>query len=157
SVSGSNFATRGNVFQIARLSVEIGLLALALTPVIVTGGIDLSVGSLMGLSAVLFKMMVFDAHLPVSLAAVFTLLVGVWSGGLNAALVGGLRIPPLIVTLGTYSLYRGLAEGFSRIREVVEGNAGGAGTVEDFPSSFLFLGQGYLFGVIPTQLPILLA
>jgi rhamnose transport system permease protein len=156
SVTGSNFATRANAFQIARLSVEIGLLALALTPVIITGGIDLSVGSLMGLSAVLFKMMVFDARLPVGLAATLTLLVGVCAGGLNATLIGVLRLPPLIVTLGTYSLFRGLAEGFSRMREVVEGNTN-AGTVEEFPGSFLFMGQGYLFGVIPTQLPLLVA
>ena len=48
-MAGHNFATPGNAFEIARLGVEIGLLALALTPIIVTGGIDLSVGSLMGL------------------------------------------------------------------------------------------------------------
>ena len=49
-----NFATPGNFFEITRLSVELGLLAIALTPVIVTGGIDLSVGAMMGLSAVVF-------------------------------------------------------------------------------------------------------
>ena len=54
SVIGRNFWTAGNAFEIVRLGAEIGLLALAMTPVIVTGGIDLSVGSLMGLSAVLF-------------------------------------------------------------------------------------------------------
>ena len=51
--AGSNFLTIGNAAEIARASVEIGLLALALTAVILTGGIDLSVGSLLGLSAVL--------------------------------------------------------------------------------------------------------
>jgi len=49
-----NFFTPGNFFEIIRLSVELGLLAIALTPVIVSGGIDLSVGSMMGLAAVLF-------------------------------------------------------------------------------------------------------
>src|SRR5579859_7699659 len=57
SITGTNFATRDNFLDIGRLSVEIGLLALAMTPVIVTGGIDLSVGSLMGLCAVLFGKM----------------------------------------------------------------------------------------------------
>ena len=52
--SAQNFFTRANAFEVVRLSVELGLLAVALTPVIVTGGIDLSVGSLMGLSAVVF-------------------------------------------------------------------------------------------------------
>ena len=50
SATGSNFLTAGNGFELTRLAVELGLLALALTPVILTGGIDLSVGSMMGLS-----------------------------------------------------------------------------------------------------------
>ena len=54
-MAGHNFVTPGNAFEVTRLSVEIGLLALALTPVIVSGGIDLSVGSLMGLSAVVLR------------------------------------------------------------------------------------------------------
>ncbi|HEY2881108.1 MAG TPA: hypothetical protein VGJ15_01715, partial [Pirellulales bacterium] len=58
---GKNFMTGENAFEITRLLAEVGLLALAMTPVIVTGGIDLSVGSLMGLSAVLFGMM-WDPH-----------------------------------------------------------------------------------------------
>jgi rhamnose transport system permease protein len=57
-----------------------------------------------------------------------------------------LKFPPLIVTLGTFSLFRGMAEGLTRGIENYSG----------FPSSFLFLGQGYLGGVIPTQLFVLL-
>src|SRR5260221_14467571 len=52
SVTGNNFLSAANAFEITRLSVEIGLLALVLTPIIITGGIDLSVGSMIGLSAV---------------------------------------------------------------------------------------------------------
>ncbi|RYD22483.1 MAG: ABC transporter permease, partial [Verrucomicrobiaceae bacterium] len=55
---GRNFLVGANVSNIFRHSVEIGLLALAMTPVILTGGIDLSVGSMMGLCAVLFGMLV---------------------------------------------------------------------------------------------------
>src|SRR3954462_6804510 len=54
-IAGHNFATLGNAFEITRLAVEIGLLALALTPIIVTGGIDLSVGSMMGLAALTLR------------------------------------------------------------------------------------------------------
>src|SRR2546429_5204694 len=54
SAIAENFFTWGNFFEMIRFSVELGLLALALTPVIVTGGIDLSVGSMMGLTAVVF-------------------------------------------------------------------------------------------------------
>src|SRR5437879_2538470 len=49
-----NFFTWGNLFEVVRVSVELGLLAIALTPVIIAGGIDLSVGSMMGLGAVAF-------------------------------------------------------------------------------------------------------
>src|SRR5258708_32682312 len=54
SFIAENFFTWGNFFEMIRFSVELGLLALALTPVIITGGIDLSVGSMMGLAAVVF-------------------------------------------------------------------------------------------------------
>src|SRR5262245_40412559 len=101
---GKNFFTASNAFEIVRLSVEVGLLALALTPVIVSGGIDLSVGSLMGLAAVVFGMLWRDAGLPISLAAVGALMVGSVAGGLNGFLITRLRLPALIVTLGTFSL-----------------------------------------------------
>jgi rhamnose transport system permease protein len=55
-----------------------------------------------------------------------------------------LKLPPLIVTLGTYSMYRGIAEGITR----------GAVNYTDFPASFLYLGQGYFGGVVPVQVPI---
>src|SRR4051812_45629700 len=136
---GTNFRSRDNAFEVVRLSVEIGLLALALTPVIVSGGIDLSVGSLMGLSAVLFGILWRDAGLPIPAAVLGTLLVGAGAGGLNALLITRLRLPPLIVTLGTFSLFRGLAEGLTR----------GVDNFTGFPARFLFLGQGYLPGGVP--------
>jgi rhamnose transport system permease protein len=144
---GRNFATRDNAFEIARLSVEIGLLALAMTPVIITGGIDLSVGSLMGLSAVIFGKLWRDGGVPIGPAIAATLAVGTAAGALNAALITRLRIPPLIVTLGSFSLFRGLAEGMT----------GGVDNFTRFPAGFLFLGQGYLGGFLPPQLPIFLA
>ncbi len=143
---GTNFFTAANAFEIVRLSVEIGLLALALTPVIITGGIDLSVGSLMGLAAVLFGMLWRDGGLPIALAGLLTLGFGACAGGLNALLITRLRLPPLIVTLGTFSLFRGLAEGLTR----------GADNFTGLPADFLFLGQGYLLGGVPAQLPIFL-
>jgi rhamnose transport system permease protein len=146
SAIGTNFLTWANAFEISRLFVEVGLLAVAMTPVIVTGGIDLSVGSLMGLSAVLFGELYRDVGLPIPAAAGATLLLGTVAGGLNALLITRLRLPPLIVTLGTFSLFRGLGEGFTR----------GFENYSQFPDSFLFLGQGYLGIGVPTQLPIFL-
>src|SRR5438445_9305486 len=105
SVIGTNFFTLNNGFEVLRLSVELGLLALALTPVIVTGGIDLSVGSLMGLSAVVLGKLWRDGGWPMGAAAIATLAVAATCGGLNALLITRLRIPPLIVTLGSFSLF----------------------------------------------------
>lgn len=145
SVTGSNFLTSGNAFEITRLAVEIGLLALVMTPIIITGGIDLSVGSMMGLSAVVMGALWRDAGFSMPVAIAITLLVGLLGGALNAAMITSLKAPPLIVTLGTFSLFRGVAEGLTRGIENYSG----------FSPSFLFLGQGYIFGVIPTQLFIL--
>lgn len=134
------FGTLDRQFDILRHSCEIGLLALALTPVIITAGIDLSVGSLLGLCAIIFGKLWHDGGLSIPVAMVCTLGFGAVAGGLNAGLITALRLPPLIVTLGTYSLFRGLAEAITH----------GAVTYTDFPGSFLFLGQERWLG-LPTQ------
>jgi rhamnose transport system permease protein len=137
---GRNFGTLDNSYDILRHSAEIGLLAVAMTPIILTGGIDLSVGSLLGLCAILFGKLWRDAGLPIPVAAGCTLLLGAMAGGLNASLITGLRLPPLIVTLGTYSLFRGLAEAITH----------GVDTFTNFPAAFLHLGQERALG-LPTQ------
>lgn len=140
---GPRFGSVDNTFDILRHSVEIGLLALVMTPIILTGGIDLSVGSLLGLCAIVFGKLWRDAGLPIPAAAALTLVIGALAGGLNATLITKLRLPPLIVTLGTFSLFRGLAEAITR----------GADTFTNFPASFLFLGQERWLG-IPAQAPL---
>jgi ribose/xylose/arabinose/galactoside ABC-type transport system permease subunit/ABC-type sugar transport system substrate-binding protein len=144
AVIGTNFFSVGNAFEVLRLSVEIGLLAVALTPVITTGGIDLSVGSLMGLSAVVFGKLWRDGGLSIGVAAAATVCLGALAGSLNGLLITRGRIPPLIVTLGSFSMFRGLAEGLT----------GGVDNFTHFPERFLFLGQGYSLGGVPTQVPI---
>ena len=108
-----NFSTIGNFFEVTRLSVELGLLAVAMTPIVITGGIDLSVGSMMGLAAVVFGAAYRDWHIPVPGAAALALLVGCVGGSLNALLIARFNIPAIIVTLGTFSLFRGIAEGLT--------------------------------------------
>ena len=142
--TGTHFATVGNALEILRLSVEIGLLAVVMTPVILTGGIDLSVGSLLGLCAVCFGKLWRDGGLAWPVAALATLGIGGMAGGLNAVLITRLRLPPLIVTLGSLSLFRGLAEAITR----------GVDNFTGFPPSFLMWGQGYFGGVIPAQAPL---
>jgi ribose/xylose/arabinose/galactoside ABC-type transport system permease subunit len=134
------FGALDSQFDILRHSVEIGLLALAMTPIILTGGIDLSVGSALGLSAVVFGKLWQDAGMSPWVAGILTLCFGGLAGGLNAGLIAKLRLPPLIVTLGTFSLFRGLAEAITR----------GTATYTGFTSSFLSLGHGRIAG-LPTQ------
>src|SRR6476660_9499969 len=86
SAIAPSFFTLGNFFEITRFSVELGLLAVALTPVIVAGGIDLSVGSMMGLAAVSFGAGYHTWHL-LPLAAACAILVGCAGGALNALLI----------------------------------------------------------------------
>lgn len=139
-----SFASWGNFFEVLRFSVELGLLAVALTPILITGGIDLSVGSTIGLTAVLFGVMTQTMHLPMLLAVLLSLVLGVAAGALNALLIAGLRLPALIVTLGTFSLYRGIAEGITH----------GAVSFTGYPAGFLHFGQGYFWHLVPVQLPI---
>jgi len=142
-----NFLTVRNAFEIARLGVELGLLAVAMTPIVVTGGIDLSVGALLGLSAVVLGAAFRDGHVPIAAAVAIAIAVGALGGGLNAVLIARWGIPPLIVTLGSLSLFRGIAEGITQAAENYSG----------FPAGFLALGQGYAWGVVPMQLPIFAA
>src|SRR5437667_7320966 len=81
-----HFATLTNFFEVTRLSVEVGLLAVAMTPILVTGGIDLSVGAMMGLAAVMFGAAYRDWNLPIAGAAAVAVLTGFAGGVLNAAL-----------------------------------------------------------------------
>jgi ribose/xylose/arabinose/galactoside ABC-type transport system permease subunit len=146
SLMSPKFSTLGNGFDIIRHSVEIGLLALALTPVILTGGIDLSVGSLLGLCAVIFGKLWRDAAIPPVAAATIAVAAGAAGGALNGCLVTRLKLPPLIVTLATLSLFRGVAEAMTH----------GTDTFTHFPAYFLAFGQENLCG-LPTQTWPLLA
>src|SRR6266487_2055547 len=76
NAAGPRFSSLDNSFDIIRHSVEIGLLALAMTPIILTGGIDLSVGSLLGLCAILFGKLWRDGGFSPLVAGIATLLFG---------------------------------------------------------------------------------
>ena len=134
------FLTVGNLLNTSRFFVEVGLMALGMTLIIITGGIDLSVGSNLGLVSVAIGFS-FAAGLPLPLAILFGLLVGLAAGFFNAAFITFLDLHPLVVTLGTFALFQGLAYGLS-----------GAQAVSDFPAWFAYFGQAYLLNVVPGQL-----
>ncbi|MCB8837186.1 ABC transporter permease [Aurantimonas sp. VKM B-3413] len=134
------FLTTANLLNQARLMTEVGLIAIPMTFVIVTGGIDLSVGSILGLCAILVGVFWQNAGLPLPAAIILSLLAGTLAGFANGIIVTRFRVPPLIATLATLALYRGLAEGISQAR-----------SVRGYPDWFAQLGQGEFLG-IPTQL-----
>lgn len=92
---------------------ETAVLSIGMTMIIITAGIDLSVGSAMALCAVAYGIcMESTGNVPLSM--IVCLLVGLGAGFMNGALIAKLRIHPLIVTLATYAAYRGIAEGISQ-------------------------------------------
>jgi rhamnose transport system permease protein len=137
------FLTVDNLLNQGRLMTEIGLIALPMTFIIITGGIDLSVGAVVGLCAIMLGYSWKNFGFPLPVAIVFALAVGGLAGFVNGLVITRIRVPPLIMTIATLALYRGLAEGISQ-----------AHSVRGYPERFYALGQGDLFGV-PTQLVIL--
>jgi len=133
------FASAANALEVVRATAELGLIALASLTVMKSGGIDLSVGAMMGLAAVTLGAS-HAAGIPIGASTALALAVGVAGGALNGGLVAA-GVPPFLTTLATLALFRGLAEGWT----------GGYAVFSRFPAGFLDLGQGYLLGVLPPQ------
>ncbi|MGE5373846.1 MAG: ABC transporter permease [Bacteroidota bacterium] len=114
--------------------MEIGLMMLPMVFIIITGNIDLSVASNMGMSAS-FMGLLHNHGVNIWAAALSGLLLGTLGGMLNGLLVARVKLPALVVTLGTYAFYRGVAYGFL-----------GDQAARGYPPAFTYLGQGKVFG-----------
>jgi ribose transport system permease protein len=142
SIASPNFLTSTNLSSVARQTAVINIMALGMTVVIISGGIDLSVGSILALAGLLGTMTMEKHGIPLGLAV--GLLIGTLCGFANGSMITSLRISPFIVTLGTMGIYRGLALIISK-----------GLPVHDIPASYSFLGEGTVLGV-PFVLWILL-
>lgn len=144
SFSSPYFFTVTNLTTVLRQVAVVGIITVSMTMIILTGGIDLSVGSMLGLCAVvLAKLMVSGVNM--FLAIILTLIVGMILGMLNGFLVNEIKISPLISTLGTMTIFSGLTY-------MITGGKG----IFGFPEQFSFIGQGYLLNV-PVPIIILVA
>ncbi|GEK90766.1 ABC transporter permease [Alkalibacterium kapii] len=144
SFSSPYFFTLSNLTTLLRQVAVVGIITVSMTMVILTGGIDLSVGSMLGLCAVILaQLMVWGVNM--FLAIGITLIVGMLLGLFNGFLINEIKISPLISTLGTLTIYSGLTY-------IITGGKG----IFGFPDSFSFIGQGYLLG-IPVPIIILVA
>lgn len=132
------FLTASYLLNATRFISETSLIGLGMTLVILTGGIDLSVGSMMALSSIILGMSI-RAGVPAAAAILLCLGAGAAGGALNGIVVCKLRIPALIVTLATMGVFRGIALGLS------------GGSAIAVPESVFFIGQGNI-GPFPVQL-----
>lgn len=130
SVMAPNFNNLNNVAVIAQQITINGIVALGMTIVIMIGGMDLSVGSVLSLCGVLAGMM-DNAGVPVPVTVLLTLLTGMALGALNGLLIVKLNIPDIIVTLATMNIFRGLAVMITKSQWIT-----------DFSSGFLRIGSG---------------
>jgi ribose/xylose/arabinose/galactoside ABC-type transport system permease subunit len=144
SIANPKFLSIGNIMNIAKNYSDIGIGAVGMTLVLLTGGIDLSVASNMALGGLVTAFALTSWGLPIPIA----MLLGVASGGVIGAVSGiliqRLRLPPFIATLGMLGVARG----------IVVGTTSGMG-VSGLPKEFLSIGQGYI-GVVPVPVIVMI-
>ncbi|MFO2464543.1 ABC transporter permease [Pseudomonas sp. 15FMM2] len=140
ALANDNFLTASNLSNVLRQVSIIAIIAVGMTCAILTGGIDLSVGPVMALSGTLTAGLMV-AGLPPELAILAGLAVGTLFGAGNGVFVAYAKMPPIIVTLATMGIARGLALIYT-----------GGYPVSGLPQGFSFLGRGEVLGL---QIPIL--
>ena len=126
-----------DLFRQSRYWVATGMIAVPMTFIIATAGIDLSVGSIVALAGVVVGLLYGDAGWSIWSASAAAMLTGAAAGAFNGGISSYLRVPPLVVTLATMALFRGLAMGLSRARSL-----GG------FPPGFRWLSNGNSLGFL---------
>lgn len=144
SAASPNFLRINNILNILRQVAVISILTAGMTYVIISGGMDLTVGAYLGLSGVVIAKLMGDMALPVPAAVVLTIIILTVIGVVTGALIVGLNVSAIVITLGMMTVVRGLAY-------IISGGL----PVYDIPESVVFLGQGYIMG-IPVSVIIML-
>jgi len=143
SIASPYFLTVANLTNVVRQFSMTAIMAVGMTMVIITGGIDLSVGSIVALSGCVLAWLLVEGY-PIPVAMVVGILVGIGVGLVNGMLVVGVGLPPFIATLGTMGIARGLA------LVITKGYP-----IQPLPKEYLFWGQGYL-GPIPVPVIVMI-
>jgi ribose transport system permease protein len=133
--SPDHFLTQTNLSSVVRQTAVINLMALGMTLVIISGGIDLSVGSILAMGGLLGTMMMAKGY-PIWSGILVGILTGAACGFVNGFLTTKLKINPFIVTLGTLGIIRG-------VTLIISNGL----PVHEIPPAFSFLGEGNLLGV----------
>jgi len=132
----SGFITLDNLSLILLQAVTRAILAIGVMMVIISGGIDISVGTVMSLSMVMMGVAVIDGGVPLGIGFLIAILTGAFMGSVNGFLISYGKLPPFIVTLGMLGIAQGLALTISSGRSMY-----------GFPESFEVIGGGSFFGV----------
>ena len=138
TIINSNFLTANNLLNLLLQVTSNALIAFGMTFVILTGGIDLSVGSILALSSALTAGLL-GSGMPVTLAILISLILGCILGMMNGLLISNGKLAPFIVTLATMTIFRGATLVYTN------GNPITKGLSDTF--LFQFLGQGYIVGI----------
>jgi ribose transport system permease protein len=144
SILSPYFLTVQNLSSVARQSAVITIIALGMTLVMISGGIDLSVGSVMAFAGICGTTML-AAHWPLGAALAGATVAGMLWGLVNSLLITLLRVSPFIATLGTMGAARGLTLVITNGMPVV-----------NLPDSFGWLGDGNILRLVPVPLAILI-
>ena len=145
SIANPRFLSVDNFMNIARNYSDIGIGAVGMTLVLIIGGIDLSVASIMALGGLVAALAMTSWGLPIPIAILLGIASGAVVGLVNGLLIQRLRLPPFIATLGMLGVARG----------IVVGTTSGMG-VSGLPKEFTAIGQGYV-GPVPIPVIVLVA
>lgn len=143
SILSPHFLTFRNLMNIVLQSAPLGIVAIGMTYVIITGGIDLSVGSVLAFSSAVGASLM-SADFPIVPSILIMLCVSTGFGFSQGLLISRLRLPAFIATLGGMSIGRGMTMVFMQGR-----------TISGMPSEFRFIGNGHFFEVIPVAVVIM--
>ncbi len=142
--ASEQFLTQDNLLSVFRQFSFIGIMAIGQCMVIITGGIDLSVGSIFAFAGVTSAFAMTKMGMGVTAGILVGLVSGLLFGLLNGFFITGLGLPPFIATLGTLSIARGLSYALTS-----------GFPLPNLPDAFKFIGQGYI-GIIPFPVVLLL-
>lgn len=135
SIFAPNFAIVGNMFNVLKQISEIGMISITLSFLLISGHIDLSAGSIIGVSGVVVGTMLKMGQ-PIFSAVLVGVLIGVAAGCINGFFVGKLKIQAVVVTIGTQVLFRGLCY-------IITSGA----AVSGYPEAFYYFSGGSLLGI----------
>ena len=146
SCSSPYFFTVQNLTNIFVQNSYVIIAAIGLSFIMISGGMDLSIGYQMSLVGVVTAVLMKNIGLPVALSVLIGVLLGIFLGIFNGFMAISLKVHPLIVTLGTMTIFQGFSYMIS-----------GSKSILNLPASFKFIGQGYVFQFLPVSVILMLA